>query len=136
MPARTEDYEVLLDFVNDTHDCATVQLLRDYGRNTGAIVLLHPGERVTLVLDAGQSVHARCRMRYCPLTSNLGSIYQYALKTRSKVVNVTCEIMLQSAFRVPLTFYPVHDRGETLIARCRNSFLEAYHHPQVVHGDQ
>lgn len=53
MPARTEDYEVLLDFINDTHDCATVQLLRDYGRNTGAIVLLHPGESVTLVLDAG-----------------------------------------------------------------------------------
>ncbi|KAI0348487.1 hypothetical protein BDW22DRAFT_95479 [Trametopsis cervina] len=70
MPARTEDYEVLLDFVNDTHDCATVQLLRDYGRNTGAIVLLRPGESITLVLDAG-------------------SVYQYALKMRSKVVNVT-----------------------------------------------
>ena len=55
MPARTEDYEVLLDFVNDTHDCATVQLLRDYGRNSGTIVLLHPGESVTLVLDAGVS---------------------------------------------------------------------------------
>lgn len=55
MPARTEDYEVLLDFVNDTHDCATVQLLRDYGRNTGAIVLLRPGESVTLVLAAGSS---------------------------------------------------------------------------------
>ncbi|GJE87599.1 hypothetical protein PsYK624_036820 [Phanerochaete sordida] len=70
MPARTEDYEVLLYFVNDTHDCATVQLLRDYGRNTGTTVLLRPGESVTLVLDAG-------------------SVYQYALKTRSKVVNVT-----------------------------------------------
>lgn len=54
MPARTEDYEVLLDFVNDTHDCATVQLLRDYGRNTGTTVLLRPGESITLVLDAGQ----------------------------------------------------------------------------------
>lgn len=70
MPGRTEDYEVLLYFVNDTHDCATVQLLRDYGRNTGATILLRPGESVTLVLDAG-------------------SVYQYALKTRSKVVNVT-----------------------------------------------
>ena len=56
MPGRTEDYEVLLDFVNDTHDCATVQLLRDYGRNSGTIVLLRPGESVTLVLDAGTSV--------------------------------------------------------------------------------
>ena len=53
MPARTEDYEVLLDFTNDTHECATVQLLRDYGRNSGAIVLLRPGESVTLVLEAG-----------------------------------------------------------------------------------
>lgn len=53
MPGTTQ-YEVLLDFTNDTHDCATVQLQRDYGRGTGAIVLLHPGESVTLVLDAGE----------------------------------------------------------------------------------
>lgn len=70
MPSIIQSYEVLLDFTNDTHDCATVQLLRDYGRNTGAIVLLQPGESVTLVLDAG-------------------AIYQYALKTHSKVANVT-----------------------------------------------
>ncbi|KAI0080097.1 hypothetical protein K474DRAFT_1682886 [Panus rudis PR-1116 ss-1] len=70
MPGRTEAYEVLLDFTNDTHDAATVQLLREYGRTTNAIVLLHPGESITLVLDAG-------------------AIYQYALKTRSKVANVT-----------------------------------------------
>lgn len=69
MPAPTQ-YEVLLDFTNDTHDCASIQLLRDYGRNTDAIVLLHPGESVTLILDAG-------------------SAYKYALKTRSKVANVT-----------------------------------------------
>lgn len=55
MPGRTEEYEVLLDFTNDTHDPATVQLLRDYGRTTNAIVLLHPGESITLVLDAGMS---------------------------------------------------------------------------------
>ena len=55
MPERTEGYEVLLDFVKDTQDCATIQLLRDYGRNSGAIVLLQPGESVTLVLDAGMS---------------------------------------------------------------------------------
>ncbi|KAI0639782.1 hypothetical protein C8Q77DRAFT_1152732 [Trametes polyzona] len=69
MPGATQ-YEVLLDFTNDTHDCATVQLQRDYGRGTGAIVLLHPGESVTLVLDAGTA-------------------YKYALKTRSRVANVT-----------------------------------------------
>ncbi|TCD61316.1 hypothetical protein EIP91_008644 [Steccherinum ochraceum] len=71
MPGRTEAFEVLLDFTNDTHDAATIQLLKDYGRSaSAAIVLLHPGESITLVLDAGV-------------------IYQYALKTRSKVANVT-----------------------------------------------
>ncbi|KAG6330093.1 hypothetical protein ID866_8994 [Astraeus odoratus] len=70
MPALTQAYEVLLDFANDTHDCATIQLLCDYGRNTSTAVLLHPGESVTLVLDAG-------------------SVYKYALKSRSKVANVS-----------------------------------------------
>ncbi|KAG9314432.1 hypothetical protein JVU11DRAFT_5229 [Chiua virens] len=66
MPAPTHvSYEVCLDFINDTHDCATIQLLRDYGRATSAIVLLHPGESVTLILDAG-------------------SVYKYALKSRTK----------------------------------------------------
>jgi hypothetical protein len=71
MPAITQPYEVLLDFTNDTHDCATIQLLRDYGRNTSAVVLLHPGESLTLVLEAG-------------------SMYKYALKSHSKVANVRC----------------------------------------------
>ncbi|KAI0094752.1 hypothetical protein BDY19DRAFT_988556 [Irpex rosettiformis] len=88
MPARTEDYEVLLDFTNDTHDCATVQLLRDYGRNSGAIILLRPGESVTLVLDAG-------------------SVYQYALKTRSKVVNVTARSWRDVNCSVSQLFVPV-----------------------------
>lgn len=70
MPAITEDFEVLLNFSNDTHDCATVQLLRDYGRGTGAIVLVQPGEFVTLVLEAG-------------------STYKYVLKTRTKLVSVS-----------------------------------------------
>ncbi|KAI9572893.1 hypothetical protein HD554DRAFT_2014441 [Boletus coccyginus] len=71
MPVPTQDsYEVCLDFTNDTHDCTTIQLLRDYGRSTSAIVLLHPGESVTLVLDAG-------------------SLYKYALKSRTKVANVS-----------------------------------------------
>lgn len=67
--ALNQAFEVLLDFQNDTNDCATVQLQRDYGRNR-AIVLLHPGESVTLVLDAG-------------------SVYKYAVKMHSKVANVT-----------------------------------------------
>ncbi|TDL28313.1 hypothetical protein BD410DRAFT_737520 [Rickenella mellea] len=70
MPSSTQSYDVLLNFVNDTRDCATVQLLRDYGRHTNAIVMIKPGESVSLILDAG-------------------AVYQYALKTRSKVVNVT-----------------------------------------------
>ncbi|KAH9175350.1 hypothetical protein EDB89DRAFT_2066705 [Lactarius sanguifluus] len=70
MPAITQDFEVLLVITNDSHDCATVQLLRDYGRNTGAIVLLQPTEAVTLVLEAG-------------------SIYKYVLKTQSKLVSVS-----------------------------------------------
>lgn len=70
MPSHLQTYEVLLDFTNDSRDCATIQLLRDYGHATGAIVLLHPGESITLVLDAG-------------------AIYRYALKTHSKVANVT-----------------------------------------------
>jgi len=70
MPALTQDYEVLLVFTNDSHDCATVQLLRDYGRNTGAIVLLQPTEAVTLVLEAG-------------------STYKYVIKTHSKLVSVS-----------------------------------------------
>ena len=86
MPGTTQ-YEVLLDFTNDTHDCATVQLQRDYGRNTGAIVLLHPGESVTLVLDAGTHLLADdTRQR---LTASAGTVYKYALKTRTRVANVT-----------------------------------------------
>ena len=81
MPSITQPYEVLLDFTNDTHDPATVQLLRDFDRQAHATVLLRPGESLTLVLDAGMD-------------------YQYALKTRSKVVNVTCVF-----FRLDYIFY-------------------------------
>lgn len=70
MPAVTQGYEVLLDFTNDMHDAATVQLQRDYGRQAGNAVLLRPGESVTLVLDAG-------------------AVYRYCVKTKTKVVNVT-----------------------------------------------
>ncbi|KAI0274631.1 hypothetical protein BC834DRAFT_2185 [Gloeopeniophorella convolvens] len=70
MPSITQDYEALLVITNDSHDCAMVQLLRDYGRNTGAVVLLQPTEAVTLVLEAG-------------------STYKYVLKTQSKLVSVS-----------------------------------------------
>jgi hypothetical protein len=78
MPSHLQTYEVLLDFTNDSRDCATIQLLRDYGQATGAIVLLHPGESITLVLDAG-------------------AIYRYALKTHSKVANVTWVVLFWSS---------------------------------------
>ncbi|KAI0034320.1 hypothetical protein K488DRAFT_45786 [Vararia minispora EC-137] len=70
MPAIAADYEVLLKFANDTHHCAALQLARDYNRNGGTMVLLEPGEFVTLVLNAG-------------------SIYRYVLKTRSKVASLS-----------------------------------------------
>lgn len=70
MPGIVQQYEVLLNLKNDTHDPATVQLQKDYDRNAGSTVLLHPGESVTLVLDSGAS-------------------YRYCLKTRAKVANVT-----------------------------------------------
>ena len=87
MPGLTEAYEVLLDFTNDTHDAATVQLLRDYGRSTNTIVLLHPGESITLVLDAGSP--PILTIFFGATHRPQGSVYQYALKTRSKVANVT-----------------------------------------------
>ncbi|EPQ60738.1 hypothetical protein GLOTRDRAFT_31975 [Gloeophyllum trabeum ATCC 11539] len=70
MPSVTGAYEVLLDLTNDTRDFVSVQLLRDYGRNTASAVVLGPGETITLVLDAG-------------------SIYSYAVKTHTKVANIT-----------------------------------------------
>lgn len=78
MPGIVQQYEVLLNVKNDTHDPATVQLQKDYGRNTGSTVLLYPGESLTLVLDAG-------------------SPYRYSLKTRAKVANVTWVALTPSA---------------------------------------
>ena len=109
MPALIQSYEVLLDFANDTHDCASVQLLRDYGRNTGATVLLHPGESVTLVLDAG-------------------AIYQYALKTHSKVANVTYVMPTYAAFHTVVDL--VHSARAWRDVRCDISQLFATTAPQ------
>lgn len=74
MPSISQSYEVILDFTNDTLDSATVQLLRDYGRPSNRIILLNPGETMSLVLAAGDT-------------------YKYTLKTKYKVVNVTSVII-------------------------------------------
>lgn len=103
MPGLTEAYEVLLDFTNDTHDAATVQLLREYGRSTNTIVLLHPGESITLVLDAGPPILFFRIYRATNLQT--GSVYQYALKTRSKVANVTCVVLLPRLSCARLTWF-------------------------------
>lgn len=81
MPSVSQSYEVLLDFTNDTHDTASLQMLRDYGRTTNRAVLLKPGETISLVLDAGDS-------------------YKYTLKTKSRVVNIT--YVMIDVFHYPL----------------------------------
>jgi len=70
MPSHLQSYDILLDLTNDMHDSVSIQLLRDYGRGMGAVVLLNPTETVTLVLESG-------------------SAYRYAVKSRTKVANVT-----------------------------------------------
>jgi len=69
MPAL-QNYDVLLDFTNDMRDPVSIQLLRDYGRQSGQIMLLNPAETLTLILESGCS-------------------YQYAVKSHTKVANVT-----------------------------------------------
>jgi len=69
MPAL-QNYDILLDLTNDMHDPVSIQLLRDYGRQCGRIVMLDPAETLTLILESGSS-------------------YQYAVKSQTKVANVT-----------------------------------------------
>ncbi|PPQ88606.1 hypothetical protein CVT25_010182 [Psilocybe cyanescens] len=69
MPAL-ENYDIFLDLTNDMHDPVSIQLLRDYDRQAGRVVLLYPAESLTLILESGSS-------------------YQYAVKSRTKVANVT-----------------------------------------------
>ncbi|KAI5121818.1 hypothetical protein M0805_003254 [Coniferiporia weirii] len=87
MPSISQSYEVVLDFTNDTHDAATVQLLRDYGRPSNRIVMLNPGETISLVLDAGDT-------------------YEYTLKTKSKVVNITARAWRDVACVLSQLFFP------------------------------
>ncbi|KAJ3568800.1 hypothetical protein NP233_g5479 [Leucocoprinus birnbaumii] len=70
MPSLCDNYDVLLEFTNDTQDPATIQLLRDYGRSSSSVVLLNVSESVTLVLESGSS-------------------YRYAVKVRTRVVSIT-----------------------------------------------
>jgi len=72
MPSATS-YQVLFDVINDSHDYATVQLLRDYRSPSAPVVLLPPQESISLVLDAG-------------------AIYQYAVKMRTKVANISVRV--------------------------------------------
>ncbi|KAF8198924.1 hypothetical protein BJ912DRAFT_950238 [Pholiota molesta] len=67
-----ESYDILLDLTNDMHDPVSIQLLRDYGRTSSPIILLHPTEMLTLILESGTS-------------------YQYAVKLHAKVANVTAK---------------------------------------------
>lgn len=94
MPAL-QSYDILLDLTNDMHDPVSIQPLRDYGRQTSRVVLLLPTESLTLILESGSS-------------------YQYAVKFRTKVANVTWV----SPYSVAKSFHdnspmPAQDRGET-----------------------
>lgn len=71
MPSLCDSYDVLLEFTNDTPEAVTIQLLRDYGRGGGGVVLLNSSESVTLVLESG-------------------SAYRYAVKMCTRVVSITC----------------------------------------------
>lgn len=68
MPSAVYTYQVLLDFNNDTRDCVSLQV--NYGRSySQAVLVLKPGESISLVLDSG-------------------TVYKYAVKTRSIVADV------------------------------------------------
>ncbi|KAJ3511188.1 hypothetical protein NLJ89_g4246 [Agrocybe chaxingu] len=71
MPAL-QSYDILLDLTNDMRDSVSIQFLRDYGRQSSRVVLLQPSETLTLILESG-------------------SPYQYAVKSRTKVANVTAK---------------------------------------------
>lgn len=63
-------FDVLFDLTNDLHNPISIQLLRDYGRTSARTIVLHPTESLTLILESGIS-------------------YQYAVKSQTKVANVT-----------------------------------------------
>ncbi|KAF9069126.1 hypothetical protein BDP27DRAFT_1447934 [Rhodocollybia butyracea] len=71
MPALLHNYQVQLDFNNDTGRPVSIQLSKDYGRSTASIVLLLPSEEVTLVLDPGSVYHYAVKI-------SSGSVYKVA----------------------------------------------------------
>ncbi|KAI0652245.1 hypothetical protein C8Q79DRAFT_1005462 [Trametes meyenii] len=61
-PTCTIPYEVLLEFLNDTPDAATMQVLRrEDGGQAGPVILLHQGESISLVLTAGTTYNYAIR---------------------------------------------------------------------------
>jgi len=70
MPSLVQSYDIVLQLMNDMQDSVSIQLLSDYGRTTERVVLLNPTETATLVLESGSS-------------------YRYAVKSRTRVANVT-----------------------------------------------
>lgn len=69
-PTCTLPYEVLLEFVNDTNHSATMQVLRyEDGMRSGATILIHSGDSISLVLTAGLP-------------------YKYALRQHGKEANL------------------------------------------------
>ena len=54
-PTSTLPYEIVLEFTNNTCEPTALQVLRrDNGSPTGATILVHHAENVSLVLTAGQ----------------------------------------------------------------------------------
>ena len=105
MPSISQSYEVILDFTNDTLDSATLQLLRDYGRPSNRIILLNPGETMSLVLAAGDT-------------------YKYTLKTKYKVVNVTSVIIFPKLVKISNTLTYTCALNQTTTTIIQSSSME------------
>lgn len=61
-PTCTIPYEVLFDFLNDTPSSVTLQVIRREDEfHTGATILIHPEESISLVLTAGLKYNYICR---------------------------------------------------------------------------
>lgn len=70
-PTCTIPYEVLFELSNNSEHPATMQVLRGSdGSRTGATILMHRGENVSLVLTAGTS-------------------YKYGVKQHGREVNIS-----------------------------------------------
>lgn len=71
-PTCTLPYEVLFEIINDTPYTATMQVLRhEDATRSGATILAHSGENISLVLTAGVP-------------------YKYAIRQHGKEANLSC----------------------------------------------